>query len=526
MRIIVLFSFLMSFHAIVYCNETDSLLNALDESLSKRQIYIRQKNDSLLQLTNLLNNSKTKEEEYCGAKRIMEEYSYFISDSALYYSKKCLDLALELNNDEYVLDIKLKRAYLLSFPQLFHESFRILESIDPAKIPIAYKTKYYNTYIHVYHNQIKDLNDIFYRKKYKKEQAEYIDAYLSIANQTSIEYQTILAYKYYMNEMDRESVQTVNLILKHPDITPHMYAEFLFNQGGVLMEAGKENWAEAKKYLIRASIGYNELAIKKNPPLMYLAMILQYEKNTDEAYNYINVAMEDAKMFSNSHRHSIAEQTRTLIQDTYYDKISDQQKSLQYYSGLITLFFILLAIMLMFMYKHNKILKKTKLELSTVNSALKEHNHIKLIYIGRYLTMYSTYITKFENYRKFILRKLKSGYFEELLKSENSLLNNTLSEVDLLFSDFDNTFLELYPSFIKDVNNLLLEDNHYILKDEKRLNTELRILALLKLEVSDNKSIASFLRITVQTLYNYRSKIRVKAINEDEFENEVKRITV
>lgn len=526
MKVIILFSFLMSLHAVIYCNEADSLLNVLDKSLDKRLIYIQQKEDNLLQLTNFLNSSKTKEEKYRRTRRIMEEYSYFVSDSSLYYSKKCLDLALELNNDEYVLDVKLARAYLLSFPQLFHESFSILESIDPEKIPTAYKTKYYHTYIYVYHNQIKDINDLFYRNKYRKEQAKYIDAYLSFGDKDSVEYLTILAYKYYMNGMLEESVRTVNLILQHPDITPYMHAEFLFNQGGVLMEAGKEKWAEAKRYLIQASIEYNRLAIRKNPPLIYLAMILQEEKNTDKAYSYINIAMEDAKMFSNSHRYSIAEKTHTLIQDTYYDKISNQQTSLQYYSGIISVFFVLLAIILIFVYKHNKILNKTKLELFNANLTLKEHNRIKEIYIGHYLNMSSIYIKKFEDYRKSILRKLKSGYSEDILKSENDQLNNTQSEIDLLYSDFDNTFFELYPNFIESVNSLLLEDSRYMLKDEKKMNTELRILALLKFGISDNKMISSFLRVTVQTVYNYRSKIKAKAIDEDGFEDEVKRITL
>ena len=169
-------------------------------------------------------------------------------------------------------------------------------------------------------------------------------------------------------------------------------------------------------------------------------------------------------------------------------------------------------------------MNKTKLELSKANSNLKEQNLVKEIYIGRYLTIYSTYIAKFEDYRRFFIRKLKSGNYDDLLKSENELLDNQRNEVDLLFIDFDNTFFELYPNFIESVNHFLLEDSRYTLKDEKKMNTELRILALLKLGISENKMISSFLRITVQSVYNYRSKIKAKAINENDFEDEVRRI--
>lgn len=519
--ILILFASLCS---VTYGNERDSLLNALDESLSKRQIYIQQKEDKLRECKSIWEKSKNKEEQFLGAKRIMDEYIYFISDSALYYSKVSLDLAVELNNEDYILEMKMKRAYLLSLLQLYYESFKIMESIQPEKISLQFKKKYYNTYLLIYHNRIKDLDDLFYHKQYREEQLEYINAYLAIGNKDELQYQTVLAYKYYINGMVEESVDAVILLLNNPQINPHMHAEFLYNLGGVLWEAGAEYRPRSEKYLIEASIEYNQLAIKKNPPLMYLAMILQQEGYTDKAHAYMNMAMEDTRIFSNSHRYGIAEKIHTLIQNTYYDKINEQQESLQSYSVLITIFFVLLFVMLIFIYKHNQVLNKTKLELSKANSNLKEQNLVKEIYIGRYLTIYSTYIAKFEDYRRFFIRKLKSGNYDDLLKSENELLDNQRNEVDLLFIDFDNTFFELYPNFIESVNHFLLEDSRYTLKDEKKMNTELRILALLKLGISENKMISSFLRITVQSVYNYRSKIKAKAINENDFEDEVRRI--
>lgn len=454
----------------------------------------------------------------------MNEYSYFISDSALLYSDKCLQLALDLNNQDYILNMQLQKAYLLSFPQLFYESFKILESINPKIIPIEYQRKYFNTYIHVFHNQIRDLNNLDYMAKYRAEQNKYINAYLSIGDKDSLEYLTILAYKYYINDQFTESEKTVNMILEHPDITPEMRAEFLFKVASVILESGKGNRINAEKLLIQASIEYNKLAIKKNPALLYLAKLVLEDRNTELAFKLVNIGMEDVRMFSNSHRYSIAERTHTLIQNTYYDKISQQQTRLAYYSIFISLAFISLIIVLFILYRQNKILNITKFKLSNTNKILEEHNRLKQTYMGRYLTMCSDHITRFEDYKKYIFRKLKTGNYEDVLKSECTLQNSIQHEIDFLFSDFDNTFLELYPNFIKDINLLLQKEHYYILNDQSIMNTELRILALLKLGISDNKTISSFLRITVQTVYNYRSKIKSKAININEFENEVKKI--
>ena len=134
-----------------------------------------------------------------------------------------------------------------------------------------------------------------------------------------------------------------------------------------------------------------------------------------------------------------------------------------------------------------------------------------------------------DDYRKYIIRKLQTKQYEDLIQSELELQSKKQFELDSLFADFDNTFLGLYPHFIEKVNIFLKEGEHYLLKNKReenilKLNTELRILALLKLNIVDNKTIASFLRITVQTVYNYRSKIKSKAIDEESFEEDIKKI--
>lgn len=48
-------------------------------------------------------------------------------------------------------------------------------------------------------------------------------------------------------------------------------------------------------------------------------------------------------------------------------------------------------------------------------------------------------------------------------------------------------------------------------KKEGSLNTELRIFALIRLGISDSDRIAKFLRYSLTTIYNYRTKVRNKA---------------
>lgn len=61
-------------------------------------------------------------------------------------------------------------------------------------------------------------------------------------------------------------------------------------------------------------------------------------------------------------------------------------------------------------------------------------------------------------------------------------------------------------------------------KGDERLTTELRILALIRLGITDNARISSILRASLTTVYTYRSKLKARAINHSSFEDDVKKI--
>ena len=121
-------------------------------------------------------------------------------------------------------------------------------------------------------------------------------------------------------------------------------------------------------------------------------------------------------------------------------------------------------------------------------------------------------------------KKVRARQYEELYKiTRDSALKD--DEYKLLFANFDAMFLNLFPAFIKKLNELLLEDEQIELKKENELNTELRILALIRLGISDSSKIAKFLGYSVNTIYNYRTKMKNKAkISREDFEPLVKKI--
>jgi DNA-binding NarL/FixJ family response regulator len=85
--------------------------------------------------------------------------------------------------------------------------------------------------------------------------------------------------------------------------------------------------------------------------------------------------------------------------------------------------------------------------------------------------------------------------------------------------------LEIFPHFIENFNALLVEEGRIYPKQGELLSTELRIFALIRLGVTDSNRIAHFLGYSLATVYNYRSKMRNRAIGDKEqFEKEVMKL--
>ncbi len=286
-------------------------------------------------------------------------------------------------------------------------------------------------------------------------------------------------------------------------------------------------------------------AVREYISLRKLAVLLYQEGDIDRAYSYLKLCMDDA-VFCNA-RLRILEilQIFPLINDTYQQKAEKQQEQMKWALVSISLLSIFLLIAIFYVYKQmkrvaaarhevidaNKRLKELNEELHRYNLQLKEANHIiaensylKEEYIGRYMDQCSVYLEKMDNYRRSLGKIAATGKVDELYKNIKSskFIEEELKE---FYANFDNTFLQLFPTFVEDFNTLLAEGEQIYPKANERMSTELRIFALIRLGITDSVKIAQFLRYSVTTIYNYRTKVRNKAAGDrDQLEQEVMKI--
>lgn len=169
-------------------------------------------------------------------------------------------------------------------------------------------------------------------------------------------------------------------------------------------------------------------------------------------------------------------------------------------------------------------LATTNQKLETSNKELALTGKIKETYIAHYLYRCVYYLEQMEQNRRSLEKLAMSSKIEDLFKAIRST-ETIREERKNFYTEFDRSFLELFPNFVADFNDLLAEGEEISLKPGELLSTELRIFALIRLGITDSNRIAHFLGYSLTTIYNYRSKLRNKAKNDKEiFEQRVMKL--
>ena len=242
-----------------------------------------------------------------------------------------------------------------------------------------------------------------------------------------------------------------------------------------------------------------------------------YDNALNRANNYINLCMQKVLTFNNRVRIVSISRIIDSIQHTYIERDIEQRTQLRRNLIVAIALLILLTIasfMMVRMYRKknntNKQLAEINQKLCIANDQLQESNFVKEEYIGHMFSLCSNYISKMDEYRKSINRKMKVNQYDDVLNITNKPI--TQAEMQKFYQDFDTIFLHIYPNFITEFNNLLNPDERIEPKKGELLNTDLRIYALVRLGINDSIKIAKLLHCSPQTIYNNRLKIRNKAI--------------
>lgn len=521
-------------------NADDSISVRLNSVMANRDFYTQAKEQRINDLRQLLSLTELPPLQlYDVNLKLYEEFRKYRTDSAVVYIRNNRQLAVKMKRDDLRYQSELLLVWLYSTRGMYIEAKEILESIDKSRLSEELTRMYYYTYMEFYshYGQATNLHE-YYTKS-----GVYRDSLLTVLTPGSLEYDMHYASKliyeegYHGHGNSKTGEEILLELLDKTTDEDEERAMIAYVLGHLYKETTGDIELRKKYYSISA-IADIVNSTKDNASLQSLALLYYEQGNIDRAYQFIQAALDDAVLCNVRYRAMEASEFYPIINSSYQEKEYKRKKELQYSLISISILSICLIIGLIFIFKQvnrlsgiRKKLYNTNLELRKINGALQqsnenlnEANHVKEQYIAHFFDLCSDYIDKMEEYRKNLNTKARNNQLEELYKmlKSNLFVENELNE---LYKNFDSIFLNIYPTFVEEFNKLLTPGEEIYPKSNELLNTELRIFALIRLGITDSVKIAGFLRYSLRTVYNYRTKVRNKAaVSRDEFEEIVKKI--
>ena len=520
-------------------SRADSLLLKLDQAIKERPIYMEQKELKLVELKRQLHRQIPDEERFAILGTLLDEYRSFNTDSALHMAEEREQIAIRLGNREYIDNARMNKADVLGMTGMYKEVMDLMRNIHIDRLPVDIHPYYYHIYRTVY-GLMADYAVTAYEKKLYTELTDKYRDSLLLVNKDNLLIHTLIQSDQYnvRNEYDKAIRLLTDYLALQKDYEHDVAICAYTLSESYRLKGDKE---KEKEYLIVSAMADMKTAVREYISLRKLAVLLYQEGDIERAYSYVKICMEDAACNARLRKLEILE-IFPIINDAYQQKTEKQQEQMKWALVSISLLSLFLLLAIFYVYKQmkkvaaarrevidaNKRLKELNDELHLSNAQLKEANHsiaensyLKEEYIGRYMDQCSVYLEKMDNYRRSLGKIAATGNVEELYKNIKSskFIEGELKE---FYTNFDNTFLQLFPTFVEDFNALLADDEQISLKAGERMNTELRIFALIRLGITDSVKIAQFLRYSVTTIYNYRTKVRNKAAGDrDLLEQEV-----
>ena len=524
----------------------DSLLNVLDKTIKEADTYVQIKENKLHELKKEARKTPpVSVERYHLNNDIYLEYKAYSSDSALHYLNENMLLARQLNDKERELKIQLELSYLLSSIGMYMEAADILNSIDRQTLPSSLLGYYYTCYEHVYFEAgAAQPRYKMFASRYAKLSHAYRDSMQVTLDPSSATYLWLRETQLREAGKYDEALEFSDRRLAEASFGTPQYALVAYQRFRLFESMGKKD--EHLYYLVLSAISDVRSAIKEQSSLMVLAQELNRKGDLKRVYDYINFSWEISQFYKTRLRSWMNITPLSMINGNYQDIIKQQNRELLIYITCVALLALLLVIALIYIYRQMKALSIAKKGLQEVNERLfslneeleevnrhlrstnlelSESNLIKEAYIARFFKLCSVYVDRLQAYRKLVNKKLQRGQVAELLKMTHLSNDIVTVEVQELYANFDSAFLHLFPNFVESLNALLLPDEQIVLKPDELLNTELRIFALIRLGIKDSSQIAELLHYSVNTIYNYRSRVKTKArVSRDDFEDLVAKI--
>lgn len=525
----------------------ETMLGRIDQSINDFGKYVAKRESRIKALKIKLRSARTDLQRYKINKDIAWEYRPMENDSAIAYLRTCANIAKRMGNMPLWGEALALRSIRCSKNGMFDEARSLLDSIPSevgVRIPgVSYYYAYYNLYDQLAINTY--LPDL--KVQYRDIASRWFGPAIDHARKGSQLWYLFIETDNLNRHDLKGSMAINNMWIKHTEKFSHSYA--LAAMYRYLEFKAISDSTEMMYWLTISVLSDLRNGVMDSGSMWELANQMMLEGDIDRAHKYIFFLNECNNRFASRMRQWQITPLMSEIATIYKAKSDRNLRNTR--MALLGIALLLVIVFGMFVFvsrqRHqlaqtrdnlavannklnevndelknlNEKLRDSNDTLSSTNSQLREANQVKEEYVARFMSLCTLYIDRLDNMRKHVNRLVKAHRYNDLYEQSRNQ-EEINKEKDAFYSYFDSAFLNLFPNFVDEFNTLLVPEYQVTLDKEGQMPTMLRVYALMRLGITESKKIAEFLHYSVNTIYNYRTKMKKGAVGDPaEFENEV-----
>ncbi|MEG0808390.1 MAG: DUF6377 domain-containing protein [Alistipes sp.] len=519
-------------------HDTKILLRILEHSFKDKTLYQQQQQQRIDSIVGSMHRAPKLRQQLRATLQLMALYSKHNVDTAYVYAYKAHRTATALNDYAALCNIHIRLSRLNIASNRLTDAAENLEIVREKWFEWARKDAYYGACRLMFeHKAFYEIRDSL-SQRYRIIARAYRDSVLQSVSPNRMTYAIEMSRLLEEQQRYEEALQYTKPLLererKYTRLAPLAY------EIARIYRKMPNSRDSTLRYLTMAAICDLRAPVRDGVAIRDLAHLLLGEDDLTLANRCINSVVEDAVASHALERIQSATALSKEINDAYIQRIQRQKTNLNYMIWVLGLLTVLLMVMARLQIRKNRkissltdrlqvandFLSQANIELNTKNTKLSELSNIKDGYIGGYMNLCTSYISMLEEYRQNAYRIANKSGIDKAV----SFLRSPLfieHEYKKFYQHFDTTFLGMFPDFVEQVNTLLTPDNRFSVVQGGGLTTELRILAALRLGITNSVRIAEFLHCSKATIFTYRTKMRNGAQGErNDFEHKVMNIAM
>jgi hypothetical protein len=511
------------------CNGTDRLedeledaLNLLDEEIMRFPQTMKVHYDKVNALTDSLENTSDVNLKFKLYTSLIDNYSQLSEDTMAVYSEQMLALARQCKDRDAEVYATMALCAVAQMKEDFSGALNRFESMDPsgASDELVYdyylrgESVYYSLFIRAF-NAPEDVYLNHHATYYRDKLAQLRSMCLQM-DSTSFRAHQIRISELRDSERYDESLCLLKSIRNLADNPTRIASWHRYNAVLYDFLGDQDN---RLVHLAMSSVYNLRCPTRDNLSLISLARALRKRGDLERASRYISVATTNSFQYKQVARMSYAESASNKIMALLAKK---EKSSRQYlYASIVVLCILLIVVTYAFYYN-----LKLRRKLETSYRQLREANLLKNNYLFEYMVRSASYIDSADSYHKELRKMAKKDGIEKVY-DVLKLPSRFEDDKKRFYAMFDENFLSMFPNFIARVNEMMRPDMQYRLVRDGQLPVELRVLAVMRMGMTDSAQIASFMSYSISTVYTYRCRAAEKSCyKREEFERRLSKISL